>query len=232
MGAMFSTVIPKMLKFRSRLVAFCFVVVIFASATPVSDHNKQNISRGEEQEARNLAVQFIAEFVEKKDLAPVVENLFVNNFIQRFNEYKFKHPDTSFDLYFIPGLEYEPALLSQGTVEDWRRFYISENTFFFYGVLSVVGKAKADVKDVSVDDLYPARVVKLLNQNPNLSNVIERKGRGRVIRSIEELRNATNTFEQAIAILRKDIPGKPPSGTAALATICHTRRAGFHLTIV
>jgi hypothetical protein len=209
LGAMLSKVMRIILKLSSRLVAFCLVVAIAASASSVSDHNNQNSTKGAEQDARDLAVQFIAEFVGTKDLAPVVEHLYVNDFIQRFNNYKVKHPDSSFDLYFIPGLEYERALLTQGTVEDWRRFYISENTFFFYGFLSLAAKAPAEGGDISVNDIYPGRVVELLNKNPNLANVIQRQGRGKAISSIEELRNATNTFEQAIAIMRKEVPIKP-----------------------
>jgi hypothetical protein len=199
----------KMLKCSSRVLVLFLVLVIVASASPLGDHDDQKIKRSEEQEARDLAVQFIAEFAGTKDLAPVIQHLYVDNFIQRFNDYKLKQQDASFDLYFMPGLEYEPALLAQGTIEDWRRFYIAENTFFFYGVLSVAGKAPAKGEDISVNDLYPRSVVELLNKNPNLANVIERKGRGKVITSIEELRNATNTFERAIAIIRKNVRVKP-----------------------
>ena len=199
----------KAVKGSSPLVVWFFALVLVASASSLGNHNTQKLTRGEEQEARDLAVQFVAEFVGTKDLAPVIQHLYLDNFIKRFNDFKLTHPDTSFDLYFIPGLEYDRPLLAKGTIEDWRRFYISENTFFLYGVLSVLGKAPEKAEDISVNDLYPRSVVELLNKNPNLSNVIERKGRAKVISTIQELRNATQTFEQALVILRKNVPVKP-----------------------
>ena len=197
-----------MLRCGSRVLIFFLFVAVFASASPIPQ-DSQKLTKVEEEEAHELAVRFIIELAGAKDLSSVVQHLYVDNFIQRFNEYKLKHPDSNFDLYFIPGLEYDRALLAQGTTEDWRRFYTSANNLIFYGVVSAFRKAPTKEEDISVSDLYPQQVVQLLNKNANLANVIERKGRGKVISSIEELRAATNTFQQAVAIMRENVPVKP-----------------------
>src|SRR5262249_10419590 len=145
-------------------------------------------------------------FTESKGLLPVVQGWYADDFIQRFNRYKIKNPDSSLDLYFMPGLEYDKALLGQGTAEDWRQFYISANTFYLYGVVSASGKN--DDQEISVKDLYPQSAIKVVNRNPNLSNVIERKGPGHPITTIDDLRNATRTFQEAIGIIRQNNPIK------------------------
>jgi hypothetical protein len=168
----------------------------------------QELTKSEEQEARNLAAQFIDQFAESKDLAPVVEHLYVRDFVQRFNKSKLKHPEMSLDLYFMPGLEHDPALLSQGTPEDWQHFYVVENTFLFLGLIYVSKKISAKGEDIQPTDVFPQPVIELLNQNPNLSNVIVRKGRGKPISSIEQLRKATEIFQQAVTIMRENRPVK------------------------
>ena len=112
------------------------------------------------------------------------------------------------DLYFMPGLEYDPALLSQGTPEDWQHFYVAENTFLFLGLIYASKKISAKGDDIQPTDLYPQPVIELVNQNPNLSNVIVRKGRGKPISSIDELRKATEIFQQAVTIMREKTPAK------------------------
>jgi hypothetical protein len=168
----------------------------------------QEITKTEEQEARNLATQFIEQLAESKDFAPVVEHLYAHDFIQRFNQSKVAHPEMSLDLYFMPGLEYDTALLSQGTTDDWRNFYAAENTFLFLGLVYASKKISAKGENIQPTDLYPQPVIELLNQNPNLSNVIVRRGRGKPISSIDELRKATETLRQAATIMREQTPAK------------------------
>jgi hypothetical protein len=170
--------------------------------------NSQQLTKSEEQEARTLAAQFIEQFAESKDLTPVVEHLYVSDFIQRFNKSKLKHPEMSLNLYFIPGLEYDPTLLSQGTPDDWRRFYIAENNFLFLGIVYGSKKVSDKGDDIAPTDLYPQPVIDLLNQNPNLSNVIVRKGRGKPISSIDELHKVTDTLQQASTIMREKTSAK------------------------
>lgn len=175
------------------------VAIIAVSRTA----NSQELTKTEEQEARTLAAQFIEQFAESKDLAPVVEHLYVLDFIQRFNKSKLEHPQMSLDLYFIPGLEYDAKLLSLGTPDDWRRFYIAENNFIFLGIVYASKKVSGKGEDIAPTDLYPQPVIDLLNQNPNLSNVIVRKGRGKPISSINELYKATDVLQQAATIMRE-----------------------------
>jgi hypothetical protein len=49
-------------------------------------------------------------------------------------------------------------------------------------------------------------VIELLNQNLNLSNVIVKKGRRTPIGSIDQLRKATETLQQAATIMRERTP--------------------------
>jgi hypothetical protein len=191
-----------------RRVLASFIIPLVAVIAISRTANSQELTKTEEQEARTLAIQFIEQFAESKDLSPVVEHLYVSDFIQRFNKSKLKHPEMSLDLYFMPGLEYDPTLLSQGTLDDWRHFYIAANNFLFLGIVYASRKVSGKGDDIAPTDLYPQPVIDLLNQNPNLSNVIVRKGRGKPIGSIDELHRATETLQQASTIMREKTSAK------------------------
>lgn len=197
-----------MLKRTGFFLTTLFLALIVCSPATLGRVLPQEITKAEEQEARSLAMQFIEQFAEAKDLTPVIEHLYVPDFIQRFNQSKLKHPETSLDLYFLPGLEYDDSLLSQGTPDDWRQLYIAEDNFLFLGMMYASKRISGPGQDISPTDIYPQAVINLLNQNPNLSNVVVRKGPGKPIKSIDELHQATRTLQQAATIMRAQTPGK------------------------
>ena len=200
--------VQSMLMRASFFLTISIVAVSVCSQATLGRVPPQEITKAEEQEARALAMQFIEQFAEAKDLTPVVEHLYVPDFIERFNKSKLKQPETSLNLYFAPGLDYDESLLSQGTPDDWRQFYIAENNFLFLGIMYASKRISGTGQDISPTDIYPQQVINLLNQNPNLSNVIVRKGRGTPIKSIEQLHKATATLQQAATIMRAKTPAK------------------------
>jgi hypothetical protein len=207
-GVSFLGGVQSMLKRASFFLTISIVAVSVCSQATLGRVPSQEITKAEEQEARALAMQFIEQFAEAKDLTPVVEHLYVPDFIERFNKSKLKQPETSLNLYFAPGLDYDESLLSQGTPDDWRQFYIAENNFLFLGIMYAFKRISGTGQDIRPTDIYPQQVINLLNQNPNLSNVVVRKGPGKPIKSIDELHQATRTLQQAVTIMREQTPGK------------------------
>jgi hypothetical protein len=180
--------------------------LVSMSITPAQNHP---VTDAEARDARELATQFITEFAQANDLMPVVKDLYVADFIQRFNNAKLKHPDdSSFDLYFMPGLQYDHKLLAQGSPDDWLQFYSAENTLLFLGIRAVSKNISSKNEDISPTAIFPRRVIDLLNKNPNLSNVAVRKGPAKPIVSIDELRKATETLQKAAAVMRENIGSK------------------------
>lgn len=174
----------------------------------VTRTDEPQVTKAEEQEARELAIQFTIRFGETRDLTPIVRDLYLSDFVERYKKYKAKELNAGHvDLYFAPGLDYNSRLLTDGDSKDWGRFYVAANNFLLFGFISALKTYSDETADVKATDMYPSGVIKLLNKNPNLSNMIVRKGRSKAIGSVEEMRAATATLEQAETIMRER--GKP-----------------------
>jgi hypothetical protein len=74
--------------------------------------------------------------------------------------------------------------------------------------MSGIKNYSGDGKDFKPTDMYPSSVIKLLDSNPNLANMILRKGSSRPVSSVDEMKKATATLEQAAVMMRKKRNGK------------------------
>lgn len=159
--------------------------------------------------ARQLAIEFTKSFIRTTDLEPVIKDLFARDFIERFIKSKAKQTRSS-DVYFVPGLTYHSRLLAEAGPEDWRRFYTAAHNFMFFGIMSGIKKYQ-NAAGVSPTDLYPPAVIKLLNTNPTLANMIVRKGSSKPVSTVDEMQKATATLEQAVSLMREQGKGQPPT---------------------
>jgi len=195
--------------FGAILILVFFSISGFASTLAVARIDEPQVTDIEVQEAQEIAIQFTLRFAESKDLSPIVKDIYFSDFIERYKKFKLKDLSTSsVDLYFEPGLDYNSRLLTNGRSEDWQRFYIAANNFLLFGFISGI-KNYSDNADIKATDLYPSSVIKLLDKNPNLANMIVKRGRSKAVSTAEEMREATATLEQAVAIMREK-HGKSP----------------------
>jgi hypothetical protein len=185
-------------------------VISPAPVTPDATKNfHQQITESEAQEAREVGRRYTRRLIETQDLAPVIRDLYFADFIARYK--KAKSEDLSanpVDLYLAPGLEYNSRLLSQANADEWQRLYVAVNNFLIFGFFSAMTKYSEENPNIAPTDMFPASVIELLNKDPNLANTIVRKGRQKAISSVEEMRNASSTLEQAVAMMRKTQPIK------------------------
>jgi len=206
----------KYLKFIVIVLLFNINPVVSASATA----QDAQLTPAEAQEAQKISESFTDRFLETGDLTPIVNDLYVNDFIER---YKIQIRNALADeggsqssINFVPGLDYDPRLLAQASSEEWRRFYIASHNFLLFGLFSSLNKLSLEklshnsenTGDIKSTDLYPPSVIELLDQNPNLANMIKKKGPSKAISTPEEMRNATATLEQAVAVMREQQAGK------------------------
>ncbi len=129
-------------------------------ATSRSD---QGLTEAEDQESRKLAIQFSTRFVETMDLDSLVKDLYVPDFAEHHRSSKAKSiaRDTSPDLYFVPGLDYNARLLTEANAKDWQRFYIATNNFLFFGVMFGIKNYSGSSESLKPETLYPSSVIKL-----------------------------------------------------------------------
>lgn len=174
-----------------------------------SKRDGSQVTQVEEREAREVARQFTLQFIRTKDLAPIVKDLYWSDFIERYKQSRSKDLNgNSTDLLLVSGLDYNSRLLTEGNSVDWQRFYIAANNFLLLGFLAGLKHYSGEKADIKPTDIYPSSVIKLLDKNLNLANMIVRKGSSKAVGSVEEMRNATATLEQAVSVIRQKERGR------------------------
>ncbi|HEU4477097.1 MAG TPA: hypothetical protein VFR80_01185 [Pyrinomonadaceae bacterium] len=171
--------------------------------------NDQQLTDANSQAVRQLALEFTTRFLQTKDLAPIIKDLYAKDSIDRYLKAKSTVLGRPSDLDFVPGLFYNSRLYAEASTEDLLRFYTAANNFMFFGIVSALQKSR-NTSNLKPTDVYPANVTDLLNTNPSLSDMIVKKGSTKALSSVEEMRNATATLEQAVVLMRAHTEGQSP----------------------
>ena len=193
------------------VLAIILALTVNSLCLDSSRSGKQQLDTNDLSEARQVAIEFTTRFLEKTDLNLLVNDLFVTNFIERYNAEKIKTlaPSSPTDLYFVPGLDYNSRLLAEAGPEDWLRFYTAANNFVFFGFVTGI-KNSRDVANIQPSEMYPSSVIRLLDTNETLSNMIVKKGKSKPVSTVAEMRSVTAILERAAALMRQELKGKPP----------------------
>ena len=195
---------------RTTLI-ICLLLIAVSPAGAVAQTDAPRITKAEEKEARELALQFTIQFTETQDLTPIIRDLYFSDFIERYKSFKMKELNQRpVELYFAPGLDYSSPLLATARSEDWERFYVATNNFLLLGFIAALQRQSDETPNTTASDLYPSEVIKLLDKNSTLANMILRKGRADAIGTIVEMRAATATLAQAVTMIREKQKGRPP----------------------
>jgi hypothetical protein len=208
---------PKLygMRLRKTLGRLAFFLVVLSVLprnffpTVGAQSNKQPVLGEEEKrDAVQLSLTFTRRLGQTLDMAVVMNELFLADSIERFiaaERWKASRDKNSY-LVFSPGIFVDVSLLETPAREDWRQFYIATNNFMLMGFIHGFLRG-VDFADIKPADLYPREVIKLLDANPLLSNLIQKKSTIRNFKSFEEMRSATATLDQAVALMRKALPG-------------------------
>jgi hypothetical protein len=171
--------------------------------------NKQPVlSEEEKREAERLSLTFTRRLSQTLDMAVVMDELFLPDSVERYiaTEKRKASDDKLAYVLFSSGIFVDVSLLERPVLEDWRRFYIATNNFMLLGFIHAF-RRNVDFEDIRPTDLYPREVIELLDANPMLRNLIQKKSPVRNFKSFEEMRSATATLDQAVALMRKALPG-------------------------
>ena len=212
-----------MKRLASGILSILFIVQCLAPSA-AGHQDEVQITPAEDRAAKEIAARFTKSLQQTGDLGPILSDLYAVDFIERYvrqqEKIVVKDHTRSPHMYFAPGLEYKSGLLREATADDWRRFYIATNNFLYDGAQRGMKKFAKDIlggrelTEINKTDLYPARVVSLLDAHPILKNVILKnaqrtqgkpsKDGATPIGTPEEMRNAAATLEQAVALTRDE----------------------------
>jgi hypothetical protein len=209
---------------------FCALTAIFtiqpALQTMVTlPQRQEEITREETKRAQETADLFVKRLIETGDLAPVIDELFVADFIQRYKKHQkniSQESNAPSEIFFAPGLWYKPELLNQATEDDWRRFYIATYNFFYQVFIVAMNRVANDLlngktpDDKEIESIFSPKISEFFNAHPILKNFIRRKDKQAPIGALEEMRSATATLEQGLKLLREELGSaqiKPSDGS-------------------
>lgn len=195
------------------VISFILMCLLFCGESPaqsIQRTEEHRATNAEEKEARDLAIKFTIDFAETQDLTPLIKDLYFRDFVERYKGFKTKALNNKHvDLYFAPGLEYSSQLLTTADSTDWKDFYVATNNFLLLGYISGLKNISDETQDIKATDLYPSEVIELLHTNPALANMIERKESGKSVGTVGEVKAATATLSQAVAMIREKNKGRP-----------------------
>lgn len=176
--------------------------------------SQEEITREEAKRAQEVADLFVKRMIETGDLAPVIDELFVADFIQRYIKHQkniSQESNAPSEIFFAPGLWYKPDLLNQATEDDWRRFYIATYNFLYQVFIVGMNRVANDLlngntpDDKEIESIFPQKISEFFNAHPILKNFIRRKDKQIPIGALEEMRSATVTLEQGLRLLREEV---------------------------
>lgn len=199
----------------------CALTAIFTFQSTVQPavilpQTQEQITQEEARRAQEVADLFLKRMIERGDLAPVIDELFVADFIQRYIKHQkniIQQPDAPSKILFAPGLWYKPELLNQATEDDWRRFYIATYNFLSQYFIVAMNRMANDLLNgrepdfQEIENMIPPKTSGFFDAHPILKNFIKGNDNHVPIRALEELRSATATLEQGLRLLREELGG-------------------------
>jgi hypothetical protein len=195
-----------------------------ASPASARQAGRAAMTKEEEREAREVAAAFTNKLADTRDFAPVVRELYADDFMRRYLKHELDagpHADSaSFLLDGVPAISFREALAKRSDSEYWPRFYIAAQTFLHFSFLSLYSKKSLkelgeadDLDERDILDVYPPEVVKLLDSNPTLANFLVKKGRPVDVETVDDLRAVTVTLEEAVRLTRQHLDEHLTKGT-------------------
>jgi hypothetical protein len=190
--------------------------------TPAVQQNEK-LTPDEELEARTLVAHFFTRWRETEDIAPLIDEFFVNDFADRVRH----QPE------ILLLVELKPELLTTDNRDDLRRHYVAMSNllhlvFRLYEVYGFINMSEEEREEFDFKKMLPASVWDLFKSNPTMNAIIneelgekalgqtenpdrstEKQADAKIIQTIEQLRGVTVTLEQADIILRDHLKTLP-----------------------
>jgi hypothetical protein len=177
-------------------------------STPVAGEEK--LTRAEEKEVHELAGEFTRRLISDKDLNSVVDDLFVPDFIERYQKAErdgVAQGSAAVRLYLMGDVadqvveESEPAAL--------RKYFQAVTAFFGTMMVAYATRCEEQLDDDNDDACVKSRVLTpgvqlALNQSHVLKGWINADEEGDSVATVEELRDSTAAIERGLAQLREE----------------------------
>lgn len=216
---------------RGRLSSALLLILLLAQGTSpalAAQSPPRRMLKEEEREARAVADAFTRRLIEARDFAPVVRELYADDFMARYLR-QATNPeagvrDATFMIDGIPALSFRASLAAHAESEYWPRLYVAANSFMHFVFLSVLAERPveelANLEEGDMDEfeqdmlgVVPPEALRILDGNPTLTNFVKMKKRPVDIETLEDLRQVTVTLEEAVRLTRASLDERLPKVT-------------------
>lgn len=206
-----------------RVFLICALVLTFVSPRAAEAKGAGGrVTKEEKAEAREVAAAFTNRWFVTHDLSAVVDELYVSDYMQRYIRSQYdaeeRPPVSPFMLDGVPSLSFSRRLAAHADDELWPRLFIAASNFMHYGLVSTFSRKAveemSDPEKVEEGDLfaaYPPEALKVLDANPVLANFMEKEGEQVDVKTLEELRAATEGMEEAVRLTRASLASRVPA---------------------
>ncbi len=193
-----------------------------------NDADDDKITPEEEQEAIKIGERFIRRLQQANDLAPMINEMFVDDYAERLQQQAVNH-----SLLFLAA-----PVAQQASRDELRRYYLALNNCGYLGGLLFAAyeashPGRDDEDELQIEQMLPPDILALFKGDPVLAALIEsEKGsesqanrdtektgrqvaeseaddKNAWVKSIEALRTFTTTLEQLAVLARKHLAALP-----------------------
>jgi hypothetical protein len=194
-------------------LAAASLLTLLAARSASGQAAAPSVSKEDEAAARATAAAFAERLLETHDFAAVVREFYAEDFMARYlageSSPTARGDAKEFMLAGVPSLTFERTLAGRGSVEDWKRLYVSSYDLLNFVYLSLFSnRSLKDLGDPdTLDDrtilgVFPPEAVKVLDRNPAAANLLQKKVGEVVVKTPEELRALAATLEEAARLTR------------------------------
>ena len=210
------------LQSNKRVRSVCAVAILLLFGLTVSYPGVGADARSErfESEVPKVARQFAQRLQETRDFWPLIEELFVERFVDCHLRTELEGKENGIFMQISASIPAEIA--SQARDEELGRYLILQLNFFHLKTLHRMStrdlEGKWDNSFYTPEQEYPPGVYNLLMKNPAIAAAAEGENKDRVsisssIKNTRQLRSVTPTLEQAMLMMREHFRAHPPEGT-------------------
>lgn len=165
-------------------IATILTIILSLLFVPAPVSRAQDLlTEAEVKQAQEAASLFLKVLEETGDFSRVIEEMYVEDFIERYLQEQTRLVEesnlSSFEIMHGSGISCQRDMLKQATIEDWRSLYIATNNFFYHVLVIGLNKEADDLLngrepgDEIIDNIIPPKVIKLFNNHPILKGFID-----------------------------------------------------------
>ncbi len=199
---------------KKKLLLLCVILLhAHPGISQVAQTEASKISEPERQAVEAAATAFAARLQQTRDLAPLLTEFYLADFIKRNLPASSPTSAKFITLNFAPEIPIKPALIHQARLQDWQALYVNYQNLKYFMVLTIA--TLPEKRGAPQNEIFPPAVEKLLKSQA------ERVKSG--IHTVKELRGLNAALEQACMNLRGQFIKQPPE----LAPTYQQRRGQF-----